>query len=337
MVDLFGQTWTRAELLRQVGSLAQLADVTLLEAADGPGRGTRVARVRAGGLTYDVLLDRGGDIGQVDVAGRPVAFWSNVGLVAPTYREMHGAGFLRSFAGGLVTTCGLDHAFDPEDEPATPDRPARHFPQHGRLSNTPAFVRGYGASWDGDDCVLFVDAEVRQAAMYGETLVLRRRVSTRLGTRRIELADSVTNEGHAPAEHMYVYHCNFGFPAVGPGARVEAVSPVEHVSGTPLPDRLPAPSSTATSTVEERRVAATGEPAAVRLVSPEGEVTEVQWSGGTLPYLILWQLFADGNYVLGIEPSTNRTAGRAAARAAGELRRLEPGESVDYRLVVDFG
>ncbi len=54
----------------------------------------------------------------------------------------------------------------------------------------------------------------------------------------------------------------------------------------------------------------------------------------TLPYLVLWRMLGQGTYVVGLEPSTNGTAGRHDVRAKGELVVLEPGESREYDLVI---
>ena len=64
----------------------------------------------------------------------------------------------------------------------------------------------------------------------------------------------------------------------------------------------------------------------------------VVWSqklGDTLPAIFEWKMTATQHYVLGLEPAnTAAIEGRAAARAAGRLPYLEPGQSVDYQ--VDF-
>jgi hypothetical protein len=51
-----------------------------------------------------------------------------------------------------------------------------------------------------------------------------------------------------------------------------------------------------------------------------------------LPYHFLWLMLGQGTYVVGIEPSTNSVDGRIAARRAGELAELQPGEQRTYRL-----
>ena len=51
-----------------------------------------------------------------------------------------------------------------------------------------------------------------------------------------------------------------------------------------------------------------------------------------LPHHFVWRMLGEGTYVVGIEPSTNRTAGRLDARSRGELIELEPREKRAYNL-----
>ena len=46
----------------------------------------------------------------------------------------------------------------------------------------------------------------------------------------------------------------------------------------------------------------------------------------------MWRMLGEGTYVVGIEPCTNRTAGRLDARERGELIELDPGEKRSYDL-----
>jgi hypothetical protein len=51
-----------------------------------------------------------------------------------------------------------------------------------------------------------------------------------------------------------------------------------------------------------------------------------------LPHHFVWRMLGQVTYVVGIEPSTNRTAGRLDARRRGELIELGAGESRSYDL-----
>jgi Domain of unknown function (DUF4432) len=51
-----------------------------------------------------------------------------------------------------------------------------------------------------------------------------------------------------------------------------------------------------------------------------------------LPHHVTWRQLGSGTYVVAMEPSTNRDAGRFDARQRGELIHLHPGEQRRYEL-----
>ena len=98
MVHLWGRQWSRSELLARVGRLEQVAGVQLTEAADGAERGVRLLRFATGaGFDFEVLVDRGFDVGRAWLGDRPLAWWSPVGLIGPWYHEPAGIGWFRAF------------------------------------------------------------------------------------------------------------------------------------------------------------------------------------------------------------------------------------------------
>jgi hypothetical protein len=88
------------------------------------------------------------------------------------------------------------------------------------VGGLPARLAGYGERWDGDECVLWAEGEVLQSAVFGEQLVLHRRIEAKVGESCFVLRDRVTNAGHTRASHMFLYHCNVGFPVVDEGAEL---------------------------------------------------------------------------------------------------------------------
>src|SRR5438105_15698597 len=107
MTKLFGSDYTPDQLAQFTGTLRQIAGVRLLERADGKARGLRVADIYTGsGFRFEVLLDRALDIGAADFGGRPLA-WLFPALGTPAQHEPQGLGWLRTFGGGVMTTCGL--------------------------------------------------------------------------------------------------------------------------------------------------------------------------------------------------------------------------------------
>jgi hypothetical protein len=208
MPQLFGRDYTRQTLEQSVGSMAQIAGIRLVELADGKARGMRAAHVFTGsGFRFQVLLDRAMDIGAAEFMGKPLP-WLHPALGTPEQFEPQGLGWLRTFGGGLVTTCGLTHVGGPEDEGR------EHFGLHGRISHIPAENLRVWQEWRGEDYVLAIEGQTRQTVLFGENLLLTRKISTRLGANALVIEDTVRNDGFRATPLMILYHCNFGFPVV---------------------------------------------------------------------------------------------------------------------------
>jgi len=345
MPELFGASYRRADLLRRIGRLEQVAGVRLVTLGDGHGRGVRVLEFRTGtGFAFDVLVDRGFDVGRCELGGRPLSWLSGAGVVAPWYYEPEDWGWFRAWGGGMVVTCGLDHTLVPAEDTA------EHFNQphirktvryglHGRVGGLPARLGGYGERWDDDECVLWAEGEVLQSAVFGEELVLRRRIEAKVGESRFVLRDQVTNVGHTRASHMFLYHCNVGFPVVDAGAELLVPSRSATTGyGVPVEGyrTMSAPIPGATEACFEHDLIA--EPAGtvpVALVNRDRALGVYQvFRISQLPHHTVWRMMGEGTYALALEPSTNRDAGRRDARERGELQWLEPGEERGYVLEI---
>lgn len=328
-MQLYGEQWEAGALRRHVGRLEQAAGVRLVTLGDGLERGVRVLEFRSGdGFEFDVLVDRCMDVGRCSLGGRSLAWESPTGVVHPAHYEPHGHGWLRSFGAGLMTTCGLDHIGEPEEGRG----------QHGRASNLPATLSGYGTRADADGgLTLWAEGEVTQTAVFGERLVLRRRIEARVGERSLRIDDTVVNAGFAPVEQMLLYHVNAGFPLLDSGAELllpaRAVRPVgDH--GTDGYRTMLGPQRGWHAEVYEHDNAA--EPdgrVPVALVNRRRGIGLYElYRRDQFPHHWVWRMLGEGTYVLGMEPATNSLGGRADARARGELTVLAPGESRHYEL-----
>jgi hypothetical protein len=354
MAKLFGTELSRGETARHTGGHDQLFGVSLLEHVDGPERGVRLLRFRTGsGLAFDVLLDRGMDIAGLDFHGLPIGWHSPTGFRSPWLHEHdseEGLGWLRSFS-GLVNTCGLDHIMGPEAEGAEhfdyPYRKRVNHGLHGRVAYTPARLVGYGVRWEGERGTLWAEGEVRQATMFGENLVLRRRIEAEVGGDTVTQRDSVTNEAFHPTPHALLYHVNFGWPVVSEGTRL--VAPIKATPFTAHdpkatkvgPLQQTAPQSGFREQVYEHDIAAGADGIAfAALLNPaqalagggSGVGCVVEWDRRTLPAFYQWQNLQEGNYVVGLEPATAHAGSRAERRAQGGIVTLRPGEARDYLL-----
>ncbi|MGD0612768.1 MAG: aldose 1-epimerase family protein [Anaerolineales bacterium] len=338
-MDLKYHGRNRQDLARYIGAMDQVAGIKLLEAADGLERGGRLLQVWTGsGLTFNVLAERALDISACQYKGVSLAWRSAIGDAHPAYYEAADTGWLRSFQGGMLVTCGLD-TFGPPDREGDEE-----LGQHGRLSNLPAREVSYHSAWVGDEYRLEIVGEVRQAKVFGENLVVRRRISTSLGSNKIHLEDTVTNESFSPHPHMILYHVNTGFPLLSEEAHlkfdVAATLPADEASKKGLGEwrifQPPTPEFREQNFVHTPLADASGW-AKAELENPGLKLgLRLAFDTATLPYLNEWKMMGEGLYVLAIEPmNCNPLGGRSVMRQKKALPYLEAGESRVYTLELE--
>lgn len=335
---LHGRTLDRRGLAERSGDARAAGGVRAVTSSDGDGRGVRILEFRtAAGLDADVLVDRAMDLGEMRMRGRNLAFLSPTGVRHPAFHqgeEEDGLGFLRSFTGALVTV-GLDHAFGPAERDAAryayPSRRRVLHGLHGRIANLPARLIGYGEHWDEDGrCTLWAEGHVRQAAVFGEHLTMRRRIEAPLHAARVRIVDVVTNEGFEAVPHRLLWHVDFGWPLVDDatllrlpadeGAEPREVGPL----GPPIAGR---PEEVAVY----RPVADEEGRAEAAIVNPElGLGARIRWRTDAMPAFVLWTHLRAGAYAVGYEPSTH-----AIGDPDGPHGELSPGESRRYELELE--
>src|SRR5215216_2533299 len=217
MTQLYGRSWSPAELLERVGDISLLGGARLFTFAEGPEAGVMAAEVRTGsGLNFVVLPGRGMDIGFAEYRGVPLCWRSPTGEVAAAFYEPTENGWLRGVGGGLMATCGLTTAGWPSTDQG------HALPLHGRASYLPARNVYADGGWQGDEYVMWVQGRTREAVVYGENVQLTRRVWARLGENRLFIDDEIQNLGHATVPHMLAYHVNVGFPVLDDGSELSS-------------------------------------------------------------------------------------------------------------------
>jgi hypothetical protein len=331
MSRLFGKAYTRAQLLRRVGDVSQLGGTRLVELLDGNQRGVRAVDFATGsGFTFTVLLDRGMDVYNAAHCGRSLAWHGMPGAVHPAFFEPEGLGFLRTFEGGLLCTCGLTYA----GAPCTDEGEALGL--HGRISHIPARSVCLDAAWEGDDYVFWAKGSMREARVFGPNIVLTRTVKARLGESRFLIEDRITNEGFEPQPLMVLYHINAGFPLVDKGAELLAPS----LDAAPVTDYaakladswhlFDAPTPGVPEACYRHKLAAERDGTIViALVNRKldgGFGYYVRWDRDQLPHFTEWKMMGEGMYVVGTEPCTMPLYPRSELRKAGKLPFIQPGE-----------
>jgi hypothetical protein len=238
----------------------------------------------------------------------------------------------------MLVTCGLD-TFGPPYRIGDEE-----FGLHGRISNTPARQVSYRSAWVGDEYHLEVSGEVRQSRVFGENLVLLRRISTSLGSNRIRIDDIVTNEGFSSQRHLILYHVNAGFPLLSENARlkleVRSTIPEDQVSQQGMNDWKvfqPPTVGYLEQNFVHTPVANNKGWAVAELENPELKLgLRLSFDTQTLPYLNEWKMMGEGLYILGIEPMNYDTIKDVESRNKHNLLPiLEAGESRSYSVELE--
>lgn len=345
-----GRKWTREELVARIGDPHQLARARGSVLTDGKADGVRAVDVTTGtGFDFTVLPGRGMDIPFAAHNGRAIGFFSATGITSPAYYEESGLEWLRSFSAGLLTTCGIVNAGAPSMDQG------RQFGLHGRLANAAAESLSVDQDWEGDEFVIRLKGTIRESQAMGENLTLTRRIETRLGQKGFLLKDTVVNRGFTAQPLMLLYHFNYGFPLLGPGARV--VGPIRKSEprdeearrdrgleeclafSDPVPGyeekvffhTLAGDSSGRTFIALINRDTGDGRPLGIVM----------RWSLRELPNFTQWKMVAKGFYVVGLEPGTIHPLGRGPLRQKGMLPMIGPQEqksiSVEFEVLDSAG
>lgn len=346
MAFLWGREWTRTELEQRVGDMQQIAGVRLVELADGKERGMRAAEIRTGtGFAFTVLIDRGLDVSHCEWNGKSLNWRSMTEDVHPAYFDPSALGWVRSFYGGTVVTCGLNWAGAPVHDKqgiGTDRLGPRDLNLHGRISHTPAKNVYADAAWEGDDYRIWIRGRCQESMVFGENLILHREISTTLGANHFTVHDRVENAGFERAEHQLLYHINIGFPAVDAGSQLLSPSrdiiprDADAADGQEHARELEGPVHQYQEKAYFHHLAAgpEGETGTAIVNRALGFGAYLRFNQRELPHYTQWKMLGQRSYVVGMEPANCLPVGRVAEREAGRLQYLEPRETREYTLQI---
>ena len=290
--------------------------------------GMRIIEVyNSSGLTFTLLPDRGLDIWTAHYRGIPLT-WISQGSPHP---PDHGSPWLRQFNGGLLTTCGLQHSGPAQVDDQTGEKRG----VHGHYTRLRAEILRSEGRWEGDAYTLELKGRVGEARLFGEQIRLDRTYRITLGVPGFEIVDVVTNLSDAPAPFMLLYHFNVGYPLVRQDARLDVPA-----SATFPRDRAarhgretwaaygPAQTGYAEQVFYHHVLQSEG---VAKVLLSNGDVGLLfAWDTRNAPYLTQWKNLRRGIYVCGVEPGNCVPEGQNAARAAGRLVTLRPGEAQTF-------
>jgi hypothetical protein len=343
MPKIWGEELTRFELARRVGDLRQLAGAEPFELVDGRRQHVRGVRLyNAAGLDLDVITDRGMAITRLTWQGVPLAWVTAGGAAHPAFGEPGGTGWLRTWPAGFLTTCGLTQVGSAAQDGG------EELGIHGRVAGLPAEQVSWGGAWLEDEYMIWVEGIIHEAVPFGHHLSLKRKLWMKLNEASLWIEDQVTNEGFAPAPHMYLQHFNLGYPLVGAQTQLDLPAgtcvPRDDAARAGLQDwrRFQEPTAGYQEQVFYHDLQADADGLVrVSLNNPAhnaGKGLRVTWTypKADYPVLVEWKMMGEGIYVVGVEPANCHVEGRVKERERGTLQMLDPLEKRIYRIGITF-
>lgn len=316
------------KLMKYCGSLQQLVYARPVAYKEGRAEHMNAIEAKCGDLFFHSAADKALDITDLTYKGMNMTFLAKPGLEGRNQYDTNGQEAQRSIMGGLFFTCGLENIC----APCTID--GKDYPMHGRMRTTPAEHVCTDVLTDGDEVRLVISGEMREAELFGENLVLRRKIESVLGENSITVTDEIENQAFRPEPLMLLYHCNMGYPFLDESCRLYVPSvkvtgreefSEEHVDGW---DRIDSPKDNEPEYVFIHEMKTDENLDTMVLVANHEQNIGlvIEFNQKNLPYFMEWKSMASGDYVLGLEPSNSSVYGKPYHVEHDSVHYLQPFE-----------
>lgn len=322
----------KKDLLKKVGNMHQLADIMPITFGDGRANGMEGWLVKNGQLQFTVMRDKCLDIAELSYKGINFSFLSKAGVQGRNHYDTNGNEALRSIMGGMLFTCGFENIC----------APYKCYPMHGRIRTTPAEHSGVNVDWTDDGYELSINGQMREAELFGENMLLSRKITTVYPKKEIKICDKIENQSYKPQPMMLLYHFNFGYPFLDEG--VEILLPSKKVIAR---DEVAEPHVKDYALMQKT---IDNEPEYVFLHDLKADENDntfaavinnklglgfcIKFSKKYLPYFMQWKSLASGDYVLGLEPANSSVYGRQYHEKHNDLHMLNPFESEEIEITL---
>lgn len=329
----------------KISNISQVGGIETSILDNGNGKGTRIAWVNTGsGLRYKIVLDRAMDIAEAFFNAYSLAWISHPGVQPPNLSAINGTEWLKSFSGGLVTTCGLTHVGGPESD----NQGTRGL--HGRISNLPAEITLieqpdiHAKKYD-----MKISGVIKESSVFGPNLEMKRTISSTLFSSQIKIIDEIRNIGNEKAPNMFLYHINMGWPLIDEGTKIFWQG--KWKSRDVKNDMLVFHEKNDIKTCSPIKEKHAGPGESVFFIDPEKNedgwclcgvnnaraplALFIYFKKGQLPCLTNWQHWGNREYVTALEPGTNWPIGQSEARYSNTLNFIPPGETKKYEIIIE--
>lgn len=336
------QQYTKRDIERYAGNPSQVYGIREFTHTEGRTRGARLWQVRAGnGLVFELLPDKCLDIGLLSYKGVNIAWQGKGGFFAAPYAQPVLGEFNRYFSGGMLWTCGLKNTGDDYTDGSGQFQHA-----HGRIGVSPCEQAWKTYEAEGDAYVLRAGGIVREAALGGHNLTLKRSIVVTTDKPEIDVYDTLCNHEPEATDYLILYHYNFGFPFVGPELSMDFGK-----AATPMIPRTTAAKdgmkdwnkfTEPVDNYEEQCFFHDIVPSAEGLCEIKlenqslGIGVRLSYDKRTLPILTQWKSLRTGEYVLGVEPGNSYLRGIDKERESGNVGLIDAYGKVEFHTRLSF-
>lgn len=313
-------------LMKYCGSLQQLIYARPITYKEGRAEHLNAIEAKCGDISFHSAAGKALDITDFSYKGMNMTFLAKPGLEGRNQYDTNGEEALRSIMGGLFFTCGLENIC----APCTVD--GKDYPMHGRMRTTPAEHVSTDVVSDGHICKLIISGEMREAELFGENMVLRRRIESVLGENSITITDEIQNQAFRPEPLMLLYHCNMGYPFLNENCRLYV--PTKKITGRePFSveqeecwNIIETPIDNECEYVFIHDMQSDENLDTMVLVANHqlNIGLTIEFNQKNLPYFMEWKSMASGDYVLGLEPSNSSVYGKLHHIENNSVHYLQP-------------
>lgn len=311
---------------------------------NGPARGSRIVWFQTGALRLKILPDHGMDIADAFYREHSLTWHSHNGLTKAQSSTGRNQQWLEQFSGGLLNTCGLSNIgyHEAPNHEQQPLNGSIHFQSAEILEiKQPDLANG--------NLEMSLTGQIKESLPFGHRLELTRTYLANLGESTFQIIDSIFNPGHKPVPFMMLYHFNFGWPFIDAGIELKWNGKVTSRGIYPDDDIF---LSDAHRYCQIKTTTSDPHGEACGYIEPIPDLEGIcrvsiinkhinssltlSFYKKELPWLINWQRWVKGEYVVGLEPSTHKPLGQHSARNDGTLLYIQPGEIKKHRLNISL-
>lgn len=267
---------------RKLGNMSQIRFAHEIVIAD-----KRCILVQNGELEFLFNKDNALDIVWAKYKGVNISFLSKNGL------NDGARDFTGNFEGGFLYTCGMDNISG-----CVEGKPVHGSLHYKKCDNAYAYDK---------DGVIHVVGEVRECALFGKNLLMKR--CFEITENSLTVCDTLENVDYRDTEYVLLYHINYGYPFLDESLKLDIPAttsdPLTAVAKENQQDmfRITAPIDGG----DEHVYYHTLSKGLVRLENPEKMIAvEMVYDINDFPVTLEWKSMISGDYALGIEPALTR-------------------------------